>query len=238
VSEIGSEVGLAGGTVHRLLSTLTARGYARQNPATRKYVLGPRALTLASAVRERLGVLARPFLRELMEISGESANLAALDKNSIVYMEQVPAPRMVRMFTEPGNRVPPHCTGTGKVLLAYQPEEAVDSIIRRSGLPRFTPRTITDPDRLREELACIREQGYALDTEEMEEGVRCLAAPVFAPDGKVLAAMSISGPAGRLDEERIRELIPHIRRIAESFSASLDVSPEAASGGGDDPGPG
>lgn len=222
ISEIGLSVGLANGTVHRLLSTLTQRSYARQNPNSRKYTLGPKALMLSSSAQERLGPLAQPFLRELMEVSQESSNLAALDKNSVVYIEQVPASRMVRMFTEPGNRVSPHASGTGKVLLACQPEDIVDSIIRQNGLPKFTSRTITDAREFKKELRRIREQGYAIDSEEMEEGVRCLAAPVFYPDGQILASISISGPAGRLDEDRIRELVPQIKRIAADLSHSLD----------------
>lgn len=221
VSEIGEEVGLANGTVHRLLATLTHRGYARQNPRGRKYTLGVKTLMLASSAHERLGPFSRPFLRELMEASGESSNLATLDKTSVIYLEQVPSPRMVRMFTEPGNRVTPHSSGTGKVLLAYQTEHAVDSILRRTELPRFTKYTTTDPGRLKEELARIREQGYALDSEEMEEGVRCLAAPVFGPDGGIVAAISISGPVGRLDGSRLDEMIPLIKRVAREFSESL-----------------
>ena len=221
VSEIGLSVGRANGTVHRLLSTLTQRGYARQVLDNRKYTLGPRAITLASSARERLGPLARPYLRELMEVSQESANLAALDRNSVVYIEQVPAPRMVRMFTEPGNRVPPHASGTGKVLLAYRPPETVSAILGRGELTRFTSSTITDMGRLMEELDRIREQGYATDSEEIEEGVRCVAAPVSGAEGKVVAAISVSGPAGRLDDERLQEIIPHIKRIADEFSKSL-----------------
>jgi IclR family transcriptional regulator, acetate operon repressor len=224
VTEIGPAVGLPNGTAHRLLATLTRRGYARQNPETRKYNLGIKAFALATSARERLGPLARPFLAELMEVSQESSNLAMLDKNSVVYLEQVSAPRMVRMFTEPGNRVPPHSSGTGKVLLAYQGEETIDSITRQTGLPRFTPHTITDVEQLKSELERIREQGYAVDFEEMEEGVRCLAAPVFGPDGRILAAMSVSGPASRLDEGRLKELIPHIKRITGDFSQSLRTS--------------
>jgi IclR family transcriptional regulator, acetate operon repressor len=224
VTEIGPAVGLANGTTHRLLATLTRRGYARQVPDTRKYTLGPRSIMLASSAGERLGPLARPFLKELMEVSQESSNLAALEKDSVVYVEQVPAPRIVRMFTEPGNRVPPHSSGTGKVLLAYQPPEAIEVVIRQNGLPRFTEHTITDPERLRDELERIREQGYAVDFEEMEEGVRCLAAPVFGPDGRILAAMSVSGPASRLQQSRLEELIPRIREIAERFSHSLNGS--------------
>ena len=142
----------------------------------------------------------------------------------MVYIDQVSAPRMVRMFTEPGARAFPHATGTGKVLLAYQPEEVVDSIVRQNGLPRFTPHTITDAGHLKKQLHDIREQGYALDFEEREEGVRCLAAPVFGPDGRILAAVSISGPASRLDETRLQELIPHITRVADKFSHSLNSS--------------
>ncbi len=224
VTEIGPAVGLPNGTAHRLLATLTRRGYARQVGESRKYTLGPKALVLASSAREHLGSLARPFLEELMEVSQESSNLAALDKNSVVYIEQVQAPRMVRMFTEPGNRVLPHATGTGKVLLAYQPEEAVDAVIQQTGLPRFTSHTITDAATLKQELRIVRQRGYALDSEEMEEGVRCLAAPVFGPDGKILAAMSVSGPAGRLDQDRLEELIPHIKRISTAFSESMDAT--------------
>lgn len=224
VSEVGAAVGLANGTVHRLLSTLTRRGYARQNPLTRKYGLGLKAFALASSARESLGPLARPFLEELMEVSRESSNLASLDKNAVVYIEQVPAPRMVRMFTEPGNHAPLHSTGTGKVLLAYQPREVVDSVVRQTGLPRFTSHTITEPERLEAELQRIRERGYATDSEEMEEGVRCLAAPVFGADGAVLAAVSISGPASRLTEERLGELIPEITRISAALSETLNFS--------------
>ncbi|WP_047864255.1 IclR family transcriptional regulator [Rubrobacter aplysinae] len=221
VSEIGEEAGLANGTVHRLLATLTYRGYARQNPRGRKYTLGVKTLILASSARERLGPFSQPFLRELMEASGESSNLATLDKTSVIYLEQAPSPRMVRMFTEPGNRVSPHSSGTGKVLLAYQPPHVVDSILRQTELPRFTRYTITDPATLKEELHLIREQGYALDSEEMEEGVRCLAAPIFGPDGSIVAGISLSGPVGRLGDTRLEELIPLIKRIAREFSESL-----------------
>lgn len=224
VTEIGPAVGLPNGTAHRLLATLTRRGYVRQNPKTRKYNLGIKAFVLAANARERLGPLARPFLEELMQVSQESSNLAMLDKNSVVYLEQVSAPRMVRMFTEPGNRVPLHSCGTGKVLLAYQSEETIDSIIRQTGLLRFTPHTTTDVKQLKSELESVREQGYAVDSEEMEEGVRCLAAPVFGPEGRILAAMSVSGPAGRLNEGRLKELIPHIKRITGDFSESLQAS--------------
>ena len=224
VSEIGAATGLAAGTVHRLLATLTSQGYARRNTRTRRYGLGVKALGLAVATRERLGPLALPFLTELMQASQETANLAILEQNSTLYIEQVPAPRMLRTFTEPGNRVPLHSCGTGKVLLAYQPPRAADFIIERMGLLRYTSSTITDASRLRAELRRIRRDGYAVDYGEQEEGVRCLAAPVFGPDGEIFAALSLSGPASRLEEKRMGVLVPHLKRIAAALSETFDSS--------------
>ncbi len=159
-----------------------------------------------------------------MQASRETANLAILQQNSTLYIEQVPAPRMLRTFTEPGNRVPLHSCGTGKVLLAYQPPRAADFIIERMGLLRYTSSTITDASRLRAELRRIRRDGYAVDYGEQEEGVRCLAAPVFGPDGEIFAALSLSGPASRLEEKRMDALIPHLKRIAAALSETFDSS--------------
>ncbi len=223
VSEIGAATGLAAGTVHRLLGTLVSRDYVRRDERTRKYSLGLKPLIMAIAARERLGPLALPFLEELMQVSHETANLAILESNSTLYIEQSSPPsRMLRIFTEPGNRVPLHTTGVGKALLAYQTPRLVDFIIEHKGLSRQTVSTITDPSQLRTELEQVRQQGYAVDYEEQEEGVRCLAAPVFGSDGEIFAAMSISGPASRLGRERIEDLVPHIKRISSDLSEALE----------------
>ncbi len=222
VSEIGEATGLAAGTVHRLLGTLTAQGYVRRDERTRRYDLGLKSLMMAIAARERIGPLALPFLEELMQVSQETANLAILEGNSAVYIEQASPPtRMLRIFTEPGNRIPLHSCGTGKVLLAYQSPRLVDFVIARTDLPRQTVSTITDPSQLRTELEKIRKDGYAVDFEEQEEGVRCLATPVFGPNGEVFAAMSISGPASRLNKGRMDELVPDIKRISAAFSEAF-----------------
>lgn len=224
VQDIGKAVGLAKGTAHRLLSTLASHGYVRQDHDSRKYTLGLKSLLLASAAREWLGPVARPFLKELVEVSQETANLSGLEKNSIIYIDQVASPRMVQTFIQPGNRAPVHTTGSGKVLLAHQPEEVIETMIQRTGLPRLTSNTITDFEQLKGELDRVRRQGYATDLEETEEGIRALAAPIFSPDGKILVAVSIAGPAGRLSQARIEELVPHIKRIAAAFSDSLKSS--------------
>jgi IclR family acetate operon transcriptional repressor len=180
---------------------------------------------MAIAARERIGPLALPFLEELMQVSQETANLVMLEGNSAVYIEQVSPPsRILRIFTEPGNRIPLHSCGTGKILLAYQSPRLVDFVIARTGLPRHTVSTITDPSQLKTELEKVREDGYAIDFEEQEEGVRCLAAPVFGPDGEVFAAMSISGPASRLERKRLEELVPEATRVSADFSEAFGSS--------------
>lgn len=223
VSEIGAATGLSAGTVHRLLSTLGSRGYVHRNKETRKYGLGLKSLSMAVTARERLGPLALPFLEELAEVSQETANLAILEQNSVMYVEQAaPKSRMLRIFTEPGNRVPLHSCGTGKVLLAYQPPRLLEFVLGRTGLPRYTASTITEPSQLREELRGIRRRGYAIDYGEQEEGVRCLAVPVFGPDGEIFASVSLSGPASRLESRKVEELVPHIKRIAAALSEALE----------------
>ena len=225
VSEIGEATGLAAGTAHRLLGTLAARGYVHQNEQNRKYGLGLKSLTMAIATRKRIGPLALPFLEELVQVSQETANLAILEGNSTVYIEQVSPPtRMLRMFTEPGNRVPLHSTGTGKVLLAYQTPRFTEFVIARTSLPQQTVNTITEPSQLKCELEKTRRDGFAVDFEEQEEGVRCLAAPVFGPDGEVFAAMSISGASSRLKKGRVDKLVPDIKRITTAFSEAFDSS--------------
>ncbi len=223
VSQIAEATDLAAGTVYRLLGTLAARGYVCRDEQTRRYDLGFKSLMMASAARERIGPLALPFLEELMQVSHETANLAILEGTSAMYIEQASPPtRMLRMFTEPGNRVPLHSTGTGKVLLAYQPPRLLEFVIGRTGLPRYTASTITEPSQLREELRSIRRQGYAIDYGEQEEGVRCLAVPVFGPDGEIFASVSLSGPASRLESRKVEELVPHIKRIAAALSEALE----------------
>lgn len=223
VGEIGAGTGLPTGTAHRLLGTLASRGYIHRNVRTRRYGLGLKSLTMAIATRERLAPLALPFLEKLMQVSQETANLAILEGNTMMYIEQVSPPeRMLRIFTEPGNRVPLHSSGTGKVLLAYQPPRLIEFIVGRAGLTRQTTTTITDPGQLRSELRNIRRDGYAVDFEEQEEGVRCLAAPVFGPDGEIFASISLSGPASRLHARRIEELVPSLKEIAADLSEALE----------------
>ncbi len=226
ISELSNATGQPVGTIHRLLMTLVARNYVVRDGRTRRYTLGPafRRLAGISLQTPDWAEIGTPLLRDLVEISGETANLAVMEGDRAVYVAQVQPRRMVRMFTELGNRVYLHCTGCGKVLLAYQPDSVIASIIAETGLPGFTDTTITDPGQLKQELEMIRQQGYAIDNGEQEEGVRCIAAPVYDPRGKVIAALSISGPGSRLDSRRIPTLLPHLKRISAAISSALAAS--------------
>src|SRR5579864_7465872 len=219
--ELGSEVGLVEisqavalplATVHRLLGTLIQRGYVKQNQQNRKYALGFRALQMGHDMRQRfsLRLEARPFLQRLVQRVGESANLAVLDDGEVVYIDQAQSSRILRMFTQVGNRLPVHSTGSGKALLAYLPSDVVTGILRRFGLTARTPRTITDSKQFLDELAKTRERGFALDDEEQEEGVRCLAVPVRDASGQVVASLSVSGPVTRLSDDQVRDVIPEL----------------------------
>jgi DNA-binding IclR family transcriptional regulator len=235
--EFGSEVGLVEisqvvslplATVHRLLGTLITRGYVKQNRQNRKYSLGFRALQMGNDMRQRfsLRLEARPFLQRLMQTSGESANLAVLDDGEVVYIDQAQSARILRMFTQIGNRLPAHSTGSGKALLAFLPRELVEGIVRRYGMAPRTPKTVTDSAELFRELEQVRALGYARDDEEHEEGVRCVAVPVRDASGQVVASLSVSGPAARLSDSRIDAVLPELLDSGHKLSARLGFAPE------------
>jgi IclR family transcriptional regulator, acetate operon repressor len=224
--------GLPPSTVHRLMTTLVGRGYARRLPS-RAYVLGPRLIHLGERSASTLGLLARPHLVRLVDEIGETANLALLDGDRVVYAAQVPSRHSMRMFTEVGRRVRLHCTGVGKVLLACRPADEARALLAGAGLPARTGRTITDVDVLMAQLPRIAAQGWAVDDGEQEAGVRCLAVPV--PAGAVEAALSVSGPEGRLPLDALPRLVPVLRAAAAGLAAELSGTDPAADGDGAPP---
>jgi IclR family acetate operon transcriptional repressor len=225
LSQLTEQVGLPLGTVHRLLSGLVERGYAAQDRETRLYGPGPRLLAVAARAsanrRFSLSRIARPVLHQLTAATDETSNLLTLQGDEGVYSEQVASARLVRSFTEVGQRVPLYCTGGGKAILAGFTPEQLEAYLARTALRAFTPKTLAAPDLLRAELEHARAQGFALDDEEREAGVCCVAAPVFDRFGRCVAALSISGPTTRLSRERAVALGPHVRQAADSCSLAL-----------------
>jgi IclR family acetate operon transcriptional repressor len=222
ISELSQLVGLHVSTVHRLLATLVDRGYVRQDPDSSRYHLGSRIFTLASAadVHLDLRLVARPYLERMMRSSGETANLVTATENEVVYLDQVASLHLVKMFTAPGMRAPLYCTGTGKVIMAFKGGAFAEPVL--SGpMRRFTPRTIVTRAALEAELGVIRKNGYCVDNEEMEEGVRCLAVPIFDRRNECIGAMSVSGPTTRMTHERVEKLSVTARTIAGELSRQL-----------------
>jgi IclR family acetate operon transcriptional repressor len=215
LSELATASGLPLPTVHRLMRTMVNRGYVRQE-ASRRYTLGSRLIRLGETSSRMLGTWLRPFLAQLVQLTGETANLAMLDGDEVVYMAQVPSPHQMRMFTEPGRRVRPHSTAVGKALLAQLPPADARAVLERSGMPAATPTTITDPDVLLAHLEVIRKQGYAVDEGEQEVGVRCFA--VAVPDAPAALAISISGPQTRMTDDAAARIVPALTRIAGEMS--------------------
>ncbi|GAA0400474.1 IclR family transcriptional regulator [Acrocarpospora corrugata] len=215
LSEIAARTGLPYGTIHRLLQTLLNRGYVRQE-SDRRYALGGSLVRVGGVAEGMVGGWAEPYLTKMVELSGETANMAVLEGDFVVYVAQVPSPRRLRMFAEVGRRVLPHSTAVGKVLLADRADAA--AVFGRTGLPRRTEHTITSVERMLAELAAVRECGYAMDLGEEELGVHCLAVPVSDGD-RVVAGMSVSGPAERIDALDRDELARGLRKIADDFGA-------------------
>ncbi|SFT81021.1 transcriptional regulator, IclR family [Actinopolyspora lacussalsi subsp. righensis] len=210
-------------TIHRIMRTLVRTGYARQQPS-RRYALGPSLIRLGETASRTLGSWARPYLAELTEATGETSNMAVLDGAQIVYVSQVPSQHSMRMFTEVGRRVDAHATAVGKAVMAHMPEENVIQVLNRTGMHPQTERTITSVDGMREELARIRELGYALDDGEQEVGVRCYA--VAVPDAPAASAISISGPEARMKRIAVDDVVPLMRRLATDLGNELSAAGE------------
>ncbi|MCL6614602.1 MAG: IclR family transcriptional regulator [Firmicutes bacterium] len=230
LGEISAEVELTRSTVHRLLATLISRGFVHQDPISGRYFLGLKALEVGASCLTTMDIrlIARPFLRNLARECGETANLAVLDGLDVVYIDQVETENLIKMRARLGWRGPAYCTAAGKALLADLPRAEVERLIGQRVLKRYTARTITEPERLFEELARIREEGYALDFGEMEPGVRCAAAPIRGHEGPALYAVSVSGPSMRINGERLRRLIvPAVLRAAEAIAKELGAGPRS-----------
>lgn len=219
VSQLAAASGLPLPTIHRLVRTLVDLGYLRQEPS-RQYVLGPKLIKLGESSAHMLSVLARPHLAHLVDELGESANMAMLDGDQIVYIAQVPSRHSMRMFTEVGRRVLPHCTAVGKALLAGMPAERVRNLLQRTGMPRYTEHTVTDPDEFARQLDRTAHTGYAIDDGEQELGVHCVA--VAVPDAPAPLAISISGPVGRMSEELVDRAVPLLTEVSRALSADLN----------------
>jgi DNA-binding IclR family transcriptional regulator len=224
LSELAERAGLHSSTAHRLLATLIAHSYVYQDQNDKTYSLGPALIRLGEAARSQIDIIAiaRDQLNELAERVGELVNLVVLegDQAMYVYQSQGRPDSVVRMFTRIGALVPLHCTGVGKAMLAHLPEDKREQVFEK-GFKAYTKNTITNELKLLSELEIIRERGYATDLEEREVGVHCVATPILDSTGQAIAAVSVSGPAGRVTADRLPELGALVRETAGWVSMKL-----------------
>jgi IclR family transcriptional regulator, KDG regulon repressor len=225
VTELANRTGLVPSTVHRLLHTLAKRGYVSQSSESGRYLLGYKVVEVASGLErrlERLRMVARPHMERVQRATGETVNLVVLDADRVVYVDQVEGSRNVRMFTTVGTSVPAHTTGAGKAIMAVGPPEVVTALYGdREPLERLTAHTLVTVEALEDDFVRIRRRGYAVDNEEHEEGVGCVASAVFDHSGRPCAAISVSGPSARVLHDNTAALGALLVEEAADISAAL-----------------
>lgn len=223
VTEISEQLKIYPSTVHRWLDTMRHWGYVEQDPNTQKYQLGLKVVELGMAKLHRMDLVMEttPYLKELVNQCHETAHLGILDKGEVFSLAKEESSQNIRMVSKEGARIPTHCTALGKVLLAHLEPQKQKRILEEKGLPSFTKNTITDRKKMREELRKIKEQGFALDAEEYEKGLSCIAAPIRNHQGKVIAAVAVAGPTFRLGGKRQKDLKKVLIEVSRRMSERL-----------------
>ncbi len=214
-------------TVYRILNTLVQLGYVSQNNDG-KYHTGLKLFEIGSKAINGLDLrqTASPYLKELQKKTGETIHLGVLDDTDIIYIDKVESDKTIRMHSNIGKRSYVHSTSLGKVILAYSSKNIIEKIITEKGLPKMAINTITNPDEFRKRLKLVNYQGFALDEEENEIGIRCIAGPIFNYRGEITAAFSISGPSIRVTKEKIMEYKDLVKFYSKKISIALGCNCE------------
>lgn len=239
MAEVSREIGLHTSTTFHLLRTLSTLGYLVQDETTREYLLGSKVFHLAAlaCTEVQLSKIAKPFLVEMAQETGEASHMAILERGEVIVIDKIDGSSPVRVSDRVGYPRPAHCTAIGKTLLAYLPEAELKTLLETSGLRPFTAKTITAIPILEQELTRVRKQGYAFDDEEFAQGIRCLAAPVRNFTGHVVAAIGISGPVWRVSLDRVAQLTEFVKTMGQRLSQQLGHSGEEKGNREDSPKP-
>ncbi len=216
LTELAMRTGMPPSTAHRLLTTFQAHGYTEFDEATNLWMVGVEAFRAGNSFLRRTNVAdaAREAMGDLVAQTGETANLAVPEGREVVFLSQVECSNPVRAFFGPGTRTPMHASGIGKALLAAYDRRDLERLFQRTGLPEFTPNTLSAPEALFADLEQVRARGWSFDDEERHAGMRCVAAPIFDGFGQAVAGVSVSGPSGRFTPEAVGEFGPLVKRAA------------------------
>jgi len=223
VTEISKVLNIYKSNVHNILSTFTEKGFVKKDSKTDKYKLGIKFFELGSVVIKNMDLrrIAHPYIEKLSKEFNETVHLGVLDEGRVVSIEREESNKGLCSHIEIGRRAPLHCTAVGKAIMAYLSENEINLIIKEKGLEKYTENTITTKEGLENEFKKIRKQGYAVDNMEHEEGVRCVAGPIRDYTGKVIASMSISGPAFRINESNILDIAKKVKEYCDSVSEKM-----------------
>lgn len=226
IEEISSSGGLPKSTCYRFLSTFKKKNLVDLDGTSGKYKLGVRLLKLASVIHHSMSIaqIALPYLQKLSAVSGETAQLVVLTQNEGVCVERVESTETLRVMPDRGATIHLHSGASGKVIMAFLPEEERSRIIQEKGLKRFTPNTITRPAALNRDLEEIRKRGYALSDQEIYMGVEAVVAPIFDHRGRVTASVCVAGPRERFTHKKVASLIPRVKEAARNISVHLGAN--------------
>lgn len=229
LSDIASEMQQSPATVYRILVTLEGRGLVEFDPVEQVWHIGSRAFVIGARFLRRTSLVdrARPILRKLMEDTGETANLGVEKEGLVLFISQVETHASIRAFFPPGTLSPMHASGIGKALLAEMDAARLTRTLRNQTLEAFTEHTITDADLLQADLTAVRARGFAVDGEEKNLGMRCIAAPVFDVTGEAVAGISVSGPVSRVGPDDVARLSARVVEAAQALSIAIggEVTP-------------
>lgn len=224
-TELLGQGGYPKATLYRFLQTLTNQGMLAYDPEAQVYSLGVRLVRLAHAAwaQSSLAPIARPWLDRLSEELGETLHLAQLDQGQVLYVDKRNAARPVDMFSQAGKVGPAYCTGVGKAMLAYLPDDRLEQALARQSFHAFTPGTLASREALIKELTAIRQRGFAYDREEHEPGIICVAAPILSASGRAIGAMSITSTTQRNSLEDLEAFVPRLREVAAAIAADAQA---------------
>jgi DNA-binding IclR family transcriptional regulator len=225
MTQIAERVGVHKSTVHRLLATLEHKRFIQRNPDTGMYRLGIRLLQMAYLTLEQndLRRLAVPFMHRLCDLYEENIDLTVLDDTDVVFINILEGPQRVKLAAAIGQRLPAFATASGKAILAYMPEKTVRQILTR-GMPQLTSYTLNSPEALLEDLKKVRELGYAISEQELEEQIHALAAPIFNHENHPIASIAVAGPAYRLTRQRMIEIGTNLVATAQEISREIKMA--------------
>ncbi|WP_299987419.1 IclR family transcriptional regulator [uncultured Ruegeria sp.] len=212
-------------TLYRFLQSLTNQGMLHYEPERQTYSPGMRLVRLAHSAwtQSSLAPIARPYLDALSQETGETVHLAQLDSGQVLYVDKRNAQRPIEMYSEAGKVGPAYCTGVGKAMMAYLNEAQLEKTISQQSFHRFTDKTLTSGKALRADIELIRNRGYAVDDEEHEPGIICIACPILTTGGRMLGALSVTGSTGRMDFEQLETWVPRVRRVAEQIGTKAQA---------------